>query len=320
MNEQILTRYLLGELPAAEQENIEEQIFTDDELFVQVRALKAELTDNYVRGNLSASERRSYEQRFLTSTTGRNDAVFAKALTQMLATEEPMPERAVVAESKPSLWESIAALFRVPAFGVAMATLLLLVIGGVWWYQKSQQRQLEEQQANVAREAESSPNLVKEKIRELDAHKDDLKEKLEEDFRKREREYQKSQSPKIAPPVSQNNNTLLSFLLVPSMVRGENNRERIVIPANTGRIQMQLDLDQSDKYQSYRAELRTKRGQLIQRQSKLTPRTTAAGKAVFFVAPATGIRNGDYDVTLFGVTATGEMEEANYYRFTAVRR
>lgn len=104
------------------------------------------------------------------------------------------------------------------------------------------------------------------------------------------------------------------------MVRGENSRERIVIPDNTGRIQMQLDLDQSDQYQSYRAELRTKRGQLIQQQNKLMPRTTAAGKAVFFVAPATGIRNGDYDVTLFGVTATGEVEEANYYRFTAVRR
>jgi hypothetical protein len=314
MNEQTLTRYLLGELPEDEQTKIEEQLFTDDAAFAQARALKAELTDNYVRGNLSASERRSYEQRFLTSPAGRNDAVFAKALTHLLATEESMPERAVVSEPKPSWWESITAFFRVPAFGVAMAALLLLVIGGVWWYQQSQRQPIEAQQA---REAETRKQDIARGNSQQTESPTPLPQTTPAATQK--------DSPKPAPPtpkasVPDTPNTLLSFLLVPSMVRGENSRERITIPANTGRIQMQLDLDQSDQYQSYRAELRTKRGQLIQSQNKLIPRKTAFGKAVFFAAPANGIRNGDYEVTLFGVKDSGEVEEANFYRFTAVRR
>jgi len=115
-------------------------------------------------------------------------------------------------------------------------------------------------------------------------------------------------------------NTLLSFLLVPGFVRGENKRERITIPSTTARIQIQLDLDQSDKYQSYRAELKTKSGKLIHRQSQLAARPTAAGKAIFFIAPAQNLRNGDYDVVLQGVLPSGEKEEANFYHFTVVRR
>ena len=84
--------------------------------------------------------------------------------------------------------------------------------------------------------------------------------------------------------------------------------------------QIQLDLDQSDKYEGYRAELRTKRGQLIHSRSQLVRRDTAAGKAVFFVAPAQGLHNGDYDVTLQGKTSDGKFEDANFYHFTVVRR
>lgn len=324
MNEQTLTRYLLGDLPDAEQEKIEERLFTDDDCFAQLHALKAELTDKFVQGKLSAHERRQYESRFMTMPNGHADAIFAKALTQVLATDSAMPAPQIVAESKPAFWESIAAFFRVPVFGLglAMASLLLLTLGGFWFYQQTQRLQTEVQQAQAARDAEASKQKeLQDEIARANARNAELNQQLQQAQQEREqarKDLEKAATPTQARPSTPN--TLLSFLLVPRLLRGDNNRERIMIPMNIGRIQMQLDLDQGDKYTSYRAELRTKRGQLLQRQSQLLPRTTAAGQAVFFVAPATGFRNGDYDVTLFGITASGEVEEANYYHFTAVRR
>jgi hypothetical protein len=322
MNDQTLIHYLLGELPAEEQAQIEERLFTDDECFQQARALQAELTDNYVRGKLSAHERRQYETRFLTTTTGRADTTFARALTQVLEEAEPKVAPAIVTEPKPSFWESIAAFFRVPAFGlgVALASLLLLTLGGFWFYQQSQRLQTEVQQANAAREAEARRQKeLQDEIARANARNEELSKQLQQ--AQQEREQARQELPTTKPSAAQGTaNTLLSFLLVPGLVRGDNQRERITIPLTTGRIQMQLDLDQSDNYPSYRAELRTRRGQLIHQQSKLVPRVTAIGKAVFFVAPAQGLRNGDYEVALFGVTAAGAVEEANYYRFTAVRR
>jgi hypothetical protein len=324
MNDQMLTRYLLGELSAEQQAQIEEQLFTDDKCFQQVRALQAELTDNYVRGKLSAQERRQYEARFLSTATGRADATFAHALTQVLAEAEPDAAPAIVTEAKPTLWESIVAFLRVPAFGMglAMASLLLLLLGGFWWYQQTERLQAEIQQANAAREAEARKQKeLQDEIARANARNEELNKQLQQAQQAREqarKDLEKAVPPSSVAPAPAN--TLLSFLLVPSLVRGDNQRERITIPRHTGRIQMQLDLDQSDNYQSYRAELRTRRGQLLHQQSKLVPRVTAVGKAVFFVAPATDLRNGDYEVALFGVTASGAGEEANYYRFTAVRR
>ena len=324
MNDQTLTHYLLGELPAAEQEKIEAQLFTDDKLFQQVRALKAELTDDYVRGNLSATARLHYEQRFL-ATTGREDVRFAKALTQVLNETEPAAERASVAETKPSLWESLSAFFRLPMLGVGLAAAtVLLLIGGIWMYQQTHRLQSEVQQANAVREAEARKQKeLEDEIARAKARQQELDKQLQQAQQQSEqtrKDLEKLPSPAPTQPTSSTANTLLSVLLVPSLVRGQNARERITIPADTGRLQFQLDLDPNDKYTSYRAEFRTKRGELIQRQNKLVPRLTAAGRAVYFVAPAAAIRNGDYDVKLFGVTETGDVVEADTYLFTAVRR
>ena len=324
MNEQTLTRYLLGDLPEAEQEMIEERLFTDDDCFAQLHALQAELADKFVQGKLSAQEQRQYETRFLTTATGRADATFARALTQVLDEAEPALAPPIVTETKPSFWESITAFFRVPAFGMgmAMASLLLLTVGGLWFYQQSQRLQNEVQQANAAAAAEARrQQQLQNEIARANTRNEELNKQLQQTQQERDRARQDLEKAATQQSAAQETSTtLLSFLLVPSLVRGDNQRERITIPLNTGRIQIQLDLDQSDKYPSYHAELRTKRGQLMHRQSQLVARQTVAGKAVFFIAPAKHLRPGDYDVTLQGVTTAGEIEAANFYSFTVVRR
>lgn len=50
-NEQSITRFLLGELPEDERQNIEERFFADNSFYEQVLAVQEELADDYVRAN-----------------------------------------------------------------------------------------------------------------------------------------------------------------------------------------------------------------------------------------------------------------------------
>ncbi len=78
--EALLVRYLLGDLPEAEQVEIEELAFRDQQFMQTIQAVESDLIDEYVRGGLSDCERRQFEGRFLASLEQARKVEFAKAL------------------------------------------------------------------------------------------------------------------------------------------------------------------------------------------------------------------------------------------------
>ena len=60
-----LERYLLGTLPDAEREHIDERILTDSQLFDDLCVVENELAYDYAIGLLAGDERRLFEERFL---------------------------------------------------------------------------------------------------------------------------------------------------------------------------------------------------------------------------------------------------------------
>ncbi|MCP3978005.1 MAG: hypothetical protein GY716_01565, partial [bacterium] len=58
-DDQLLVRYLLGELPDDDAGDLEQAVLTDGGLFEQLRAIEDDLVDAYVRGELSTRETRS---------------------------------------------------------------------------------------------------------------------------------------------------------------------------------------------------------------------------------------------------------------------
>src|SRR5262245_42673804 len=95
-NEKMLIRYLLGELSEAEQLNLEERFFTDDEFYAQLLACEDELRYDYARGTLSKSERQLFERRFLTSPEARRKTQLAQAVLARLdarSVEEAQAQR-----------------------------------------------------------------------------------------------------------------------------------------------------------------------------------------------------------------------------------
>ena len=101
VSNQTMTRYLLGELPAEEQEAFEKAYFDDPRVFAEVSAAETTLIDDYVRGRLTPDVRRRFEQIYLTDPRRRERVAFAEVL---VARAMPQPRRAPAAEPGPRNW------------------------------------------------------------------------------------------------------------------------------------------------------------------------------------------------------------------------
>jgi len=74
-----LINYLLGELSETERDRIEDGYFADDGLHERLLALEDELTDCYVRGELSPKQRQHFEEWFLRSPERKERLKFTRA-------------------------------------------------------------------------------------------------------------------------------------------------------------------------------------------------------------------------------------------------
>ncbi|SRR5712692_2493867 len=81
----VLERYLLGEVSDDERSEIEQGYFADDAFFDQLIDVQNDLVDSYVRGTLPPADRQRFEERFLTSGSGIARVEFARALQQRIA-------------------------------------------------------------------------------------------------------------------------------------------------------------------------------------------------------------------------------------------
>jgi anti-sigma factor RsiW len=76
-----LTKFLLGQLPLAECEAIERQLFrAEDRLFDVIVALEDELRWRYVSGALSPGDRAAFQARYLRTASDRARLRFMRAL------------------------------------------------------------------------------------------------------------------------------------------------------------------------------------------------------------------------------------------------
>src|SRR5688500_12967767 len=135
-SEQLIARYLLGELPEEQQVEIEDRAFSDHDFMANITSVENDLIDEYVRGEMPEIDRRRFESRFLASESRRKRVEFARALAQLLPeTRVTERETRTVSATRSSWRDALAAFFNGlnPAGRVALATVtLLLLLGGAW--------------------------------------------------------------------------------------------------------------------------------------------------------------------------------------------
>lgn len=322
-DEKLMTRYLLGELSEDEKLQLEENFFTRDEVYEQLLALEDELRYDYANGGLSLQQRRQFEQQFLTRPGEAQRVAVAKAVLDKVAHLEPVSAtvRTVVAEEKPSFFQSLLALLGLqsPMLQLAMTTAcLLLLLGGSWLFYQTVKLRSQVQQLEVARvEQEQQRAQQTQQANEQKARGDQLNEQLETERRKRTALEQELARQKSQPAsTSDTPTTLLSFVLIPGLSRDIDSTKHLTIPSGTTQVRLQLRLKRPGNYVSYQAALQTLDGANL--WSRNLPRS--AGQIISVIIPGKLIPSGDYMMALKGKTADGQVEDVGEYYFSTAKQ
>jgi hypothetical protein len=147
----LLTRYLLGDLTPAERDQLEEEYFSNDELFLELLEVKDQLTGKYLNGQLTESDRARFEKHLLAQPDCRKEMEIERFF-QSTPRHNLIARKSVPQSKSISWWQSILAFIiahRALA-GVSVAALLIMVFA---IFQSSQISTLERSQESDNRAA-----------------------------------------------------------------------------------------------------------------------------------------------------------------------
>jgi hypothetical protein len=326
-DDKLIVSFLLGELLENKQVGIEERMFKDDGFYEQVLAIQEELADDYVQNKLSANQRLQFEKHFLQSPRRRERVQFARALSRALAGQTTL---APAPASRSSWWESVFAFARPLSARATLAALTaaaVLIVAGSWLYIENRELANRMKQARQEREAlmdqarvhdkdtEQKRQALEAEIGALRAQGDEMKGEIQ----RRERELNALKQAGSSNKVKALGAQIATFILSPGLTRGTDEPEKVMIPATSPLIELQLRLEKPEDYKGYVAEIRTARGNLIFSKSLPSARRASSGQAVSLKLPTKLLPVGEYETTLKGV-AEGKLHTVGYYYFIAVKR
>ncbi len=126
-----IRRYLLGQLDTESEERLELSLLSDASFIEEFDTTVDEITDQYVRNELQATERQQVEQYFLKSTERKNKARFAAELLQAADEQAGKVEDAVVRPAittEPGIFERIRLFLSGPSVSLRLATALTAMV------------------------------------------------------------------------------------------------------------------------------------------------------------------------------------------------
>jgi hypothetical protein len=303
---QTLTRYLLGALPAAETERLDELSVTDDELAEALRSAETDLIDAYVQDDLDEAARAQFKTHYLASAKRRERVEFAQAFQAhaegsltLAQTEIPAKARAqtqteeaaaeVDSERKRSGWFPVRRRFNLSrpawAWGAGLAALILLVVGGWLVFDNARlprpgaQPEAHAERERQAQEAQKEPeNQRPTPSQSADESARSERERPAQEQAQREQQHIAEQQRAVAQNSSSPGaGSIASFVLTPQ-VRGASQVQSISIPNGVEHVRMRLRLEPNE-FTTYRVSLLDETGaQTLWRSSRLKARGTANDK------------------------------------------
>jgi hypothetical protein len=103
-SDELITRYLLGDVSEKERDEIEDLYSDDDDFFERISIIEDELLDSYVAGEMTGRERELFESFFLISETRRQRLQNARVLHEALLAASPSAKQDVAA-TEPRSWK-----------------------------------------------------------------------------------------------------------------------------------------------------------------------------------------------------------------------
>jgi hypothetical protein len=326
-SETLIARYLLGELPEEQQVEIEDRAFSDREFMASVTAVENDLIDEYVRGELSETDRRRFESRFLVSESRRKRVEFARALVQLLPEMRVTERETRKASATRSSWrDALAALIHElnPAGRIALATAtLLILLGGAWLITqtltlRSQLNRLQAQQSSQQNDRETLQRQIdaeRRRSEELAAQLNQEKQQRAQSDESLRRLSETAKQPNEAP-----RSIIASLTLLPGISRGASTQPKLILPPNASIARLQIGIEPEEDYKSFSVELRTTGGRTVWMRDSLTTRSSRGGRSIRLTLPASVLLPGEYELRLRGLPETGPTEDVGFYYFQVMKR
>jgi hypothetical protein len=280
--ERLMISYLLGELSEQEQSNFERACLDDDGLFEELLAVEAELTDDYVRGDLVGAQRTAFEKRLLNSPGSAKQVRLARLITGDRPSRSIVPAKALP-PGRVNRWWSMAWLSAPSRFIPAGAAAILVVaisIGLFVWKKPGSLTSVNPVQA-------PQPPAS-------------------------------SQSPAVSPPALEPPNpsklapVVATFLITGGGERESGSVNEIRVPAGTDRLRLRIDLAAS-QYPSYRASLQAIDGQRRLNVNDVKASPSKSGQILTVELPDADLPAGDSILAVTGVTKNQASEVLGKY-------
>lgn len=344
-DEQTLTQYLLGALPEAETERLDELSFTDDDFAAALQAAEQDLVDAYVQGELPGAALAQFKVHYLASPHRRERVEFARALRLMnethpgaQATAERMATpRQSTRPNNGRHWFSSLSFLASPrpviGWGMAFAALALVVACGWLGFENvrlrgqvagTQTRQQQAESGRQQREQELQQELAGQRAASAGGEQElarvsSERERLAQELKQQAAQGQQQQEQARASSATAGGaNFVAAFILTPQL-RGAEKPTTVSIPPRTAYVQMQLPLEPND-YAAYRVTLiNPAGGETLWRSATLTARGTGAHKSLGLRLPANLLRAQAYALRVAGISATGAAEIISDYPFKVMK-
>ena len=322
-SENLIARYLLGELSEEQQIEIEDRAFADKQYLASITAVENDLIDDYVRNELSAAERQRFEKRFLASAERRKRVEFARALAGVME-EEAAAKKIVVRETKSWTWlDAIYAFINglAPTARIAFVSAVpLLLIGAGYLFIETMRLRHE---LTELRTASQSQQNSQQQALDLERHRnEELNAQLNQEKQQREQTDESlrelSEAGDAVNPAPRP--VIASLTLLPGLSRGGDDKPNLDVPDNARLVRLQIGIDPEEQYKNFAVELRTLAGRQVWTRENLKARNRRGARAVGLTLPATAIKSGEYELRLRGVTENGAAEDVGFYYFNVRKR
>jgi hypothetical protein len=321
--EDLMIRYLLGDLTEEEQTQIEELFLADNEYFEQLAAVEDALIDDYAQGALNEYERRKIESLLLSSPRQAREIEFVKDLISYVSAHPSVEqnEQSSIQSERPGKLRSLLALLRVrnPGKRFSIAVALLLIAFGLYmaFWNLTLQRKIARMEAQQAVLEKSDQELQQQIGKQENSHEAIVQE-LEAERRKRDQLEQELAALQESRLQNSTNDIAILDLRTDSASRGGGELRVVRIRPELSRLQIRINLGGKGDYKSYGAVIKTFDGREVWSRNQINPGQANLGRLILTV-PASVFANDDYILTLRGQTKAGDIVEIGDYSFRIKR-
>jgi anti-sigma factor RsiW len=309
-DDELLTRYLLGELSSEEAERLDERSVADDEFSWRLTAVENDLVDAYVSGELSGKVLERFKTFYLASPKRREKVSFAQAILKIGNEPPPLvaaraaasPSRESPKPEKISFWRTLAMPQWRLQWGFAGAAVAMAMVAGFLFVEVGQLKQ----QVNGADSERAA----------LDQRQQDLEKQLHE---------QRAASAQVQSELERLRNQTshvdtiksIAVLLMPQ-TRGVGQPVSVSVPSGIDALPVRLQLE-SDEFHEYQVSLKEPGSdRAVWHSAKLKSEAAGKIKSLFVSIPAKILRQQTYVLEATGISTKGTTEFISGYVFRVV--